>query len=71
MTAHTPQSEQFMSLPDGYDEYVKKARKFDRDRRVIAARKQYKDDVKMHVTEGDAWAKANAVYDTVRKELGL
>ena len=54
---------------DGWIETVAFNRKYDRDPRVIKARKQYRADLKAGMPEKDAWDKANAIYTAVRLEL--
>lgn len=44
-------------------------RLFHTDKRVIAARKQYRYDIKNGTPEGEAWEKANKIYCLVRCEL--
>ncbi len=42
--------------------------KFHRDERVIAARKQYRANLRVGMPERAAWAIANTVFGTVRAE---
>lgn len=49
----------------------KKQAAFHRHPQVIAARKAYRADLKKHVPETIAWARANARYNVVRVLLGL
>ncbi len=44
---------------------------FHRDARVIAARKQYRADLKAGMAEREAWKRANSVYAAVRAEGAL
>lgn len=44
-------------------------RRFNRDCRVIAARKQYRDDLRRGMPERAAWDRANAIFGNVRREL--
>jgi hypothetical protein len=45
--------------------------KYDKDPRTIAARKQYRADLRAGIPERQAWAKANAVFSAVRAELKI
>ena len=42
--------------------------KYHRDACVIAARKQYRADLKAGVSEREAWATASVIYQSVRDE---
>ena len=42
---------------------------FHHDHRVIAARKQYRADLKAGVPERQAWTRADAAYTAVREEI--
>ena len=48
---------------------VKMNNAFHKNKRVIAARKRYKDDVKNGVSERIAWERAKIVFDNVKDEL--
>ena len=52
-------------------QWLSLAHRFDHDPRVVAARRQYRADLKAGMAERDAWHKANAVYKAVRAEIGL
>jgi hypothetical protein len=53
--------------PEWHEEQYRK--KFNTDARVIKARKQYKDDLKLGVPEGIAWSSLQRVIKEVNSEL--
>ena len=68
MTCHCGHC-QHVAHQDSWVETVEFNRKYDRDPRVVKARKQYRADLRAGMRETDAWDKANAVYSAVRLAL--
>jgi len=53
-----------------YEASVKQVRAFNRNRRVIAARREYRQAIRAGVPERRAWAVLNTVLDAVRESSG-